>query len=52
MKFEFTTEEANIILNAVAQLPYNTAKPIVEKLLTQAQSSENVEETKEDDVEE
>lgn len=36
MKFEFTTEEANIILNAVAQLPFTTAKPIIEKMQEQA----------------
>ena len=49
MKFEFTVEEANTILNAVAQLPYNVASPLIQKIQGQAN---NQEEVKEDEVEE
>ena len=40
MKFEFTTEEANVILNAVAQLPYNVASPLIQKIQEQAQGQQ------------
>lgn len=36
IKFEFTVDEANVILNAVAQLPYGQVAGLIENIRRQA----------------
>ena len=39
-KFEFTGEEANLMLQCLAQAPYGTVKDLIEKLMTSAKEQE------------
>ena len=44
-KFEFTSEEANLMLQCLAQAPYNTVKDLIAKLMASAQEQQAVQET-------
>jgi hypothetical protein len=36
LKFEFSVEEANTVLNALAQLPYTQVSALIDNIRTQA----------------
>ena len=38
--FQFTAAQANIILQALGQAPYNTAAPVIAELQKQAQAAD------------
>lgn len=49
--FTFNEQEANIILQALGELPFKTVAPIITKIQTQAREQINVQDnTKEDQI--